>query len=458
MDPDSSGSAPPPMPPCAGFGWLWPWLVIVAVVAVHLVEMYGGGSNGEPAAAGSSADMELLQLELQARLSLGLANIPPLAEQGAQQWNPLAETQTGRARIAAACATAAMPGTNPLDRAAAMLAGVAAGEGSALVANELLLVERGLNDPGGMDEEDWSELESLGWFAESLRVAHEPAGSEKRAAFVAEARGFAVAMMGLNVVALGVAAVGFGLLVLALVLARTGRLRLRMRTAPHAVLWLQGFAIYLAAMVLGGMLVERSASMWAGLAYLPLCFAAGLAWPLWRSGRGWGALREIGLHRGAGVLREMGCGLLGYLAMVPVFGLAVLVYAGATAGLERLGVPVEQPSHPAMDVLKEGGAWGLVVMLGLGAVLAPLFEEIMFRGAMYSGLRRRWRWLLSGLAMGAVFGLVHPQGITIAPILAVLGWGFALIREWRGSLVGGMTAHAIHNGVLMVLAWAMFSL
>jgi membrane protease YdiL (CAAX protease family) len=28
-----------------------------------------------------------------------------------------------------------------------------------------------------------------------------------------------------------------------------------------------------------------------------------------------------------------------------------------------------------------------------------------------------------------------------------LGFGFALVREWRGSLIPSMTAHCIHNAV-----------
>jgi membrane protease YdiL (CAAX protease family) len=30
-----------------------------------------------------------------------------------------------------------------------------------------------------------------------------------------------------------------------------------------------------------------------------------------------------------------------------------------------------------------------------------------------------------------------------------LGFGFALLREWRGSLIAPMTAHALNNGIVM---------
>jgi membrane protease YdiL (CAAX protease family) len=39
------------------------------------------------------------------------------------------------------------------------------------------------------------------------------------------------------------------------------------------------------------------------------------------------------------------------------------------------------------------------------------------------------------------------------PALSGLAFGFALIREWRGSLIASMTAHAVHNGILVCTMW-----
>ena len=38
--------------------------------------------------------------------------------------------------------------------------------------------------------------------------------------------------------------------------------------------------------------------------------------------------------------------------------------------------------------------------------------------------------------------------LMLAPVMA-LGFTFALMREWRGSLIAPMTAHFVHNGALM---------
>jgi membrane protease YdiL (CAAX protease family) len=39
----------------------------------------------------------------------------------------------------------------------------------------------------------------------------------------------------------------------------------------------------------------------------------------------------------------------------------------------------------------------------------------------------------------------------LGPVLA-LGFNFALMREWRDSLVGPIAAHALHNGTVLIIA------
>ncbi|MGN6728054.1 MAG: CPBP family glutamic-type intramembrane protease [Tepidisphaeraceae bacterium] len=48
-----------------------------------------------------------------------------------------------------------------------------------------------------------------------------------------------------------------------------------------------------------------------------------------------------------------------------------------------------------------------------------------------------------------IFASIHPQGWAAIPALASIGLVLALIRQWRGSLVPSMVAHALHNGALL---------
>ena len=99
---------------------------------------------------------------------------------------------------------------------------------------------------------------------------------------------------------------------------------------------------------------------------------------------------------------------------------------------------------------------GGIAILFLATVLAPLFEETMFRGFFYRVLRRRQAFLVSGLVSGFLFAMVHPQGWIAIPALASIGFGLAGIREWRDSLIASMTAHALNNGLVISLLFVVF--
>jgi len=59
--------------------------------------------------------------------------------------------------------------------------------------------------------------------------------------------------------------------------------------------------------------------------------------------------------------------------------------------------------------------------------------------------------ILAALVVAFVFAVIHPQGLLAVPALMSLAVVFALIREWRGSLIGSVVAHAINNGFVFTL-------
>ena len=89
----------------------------------------------------------------------------------------------------------------------------------------------------------------------------------------------------------------------------------------------------------------------------------------------------------------------------------------------------------------------------LAAVLAPLLEEALFRGALHRYLRGQFGFFASALITSVIFAALHPQGWMAIPALGAIGIGFSLLREWRDSLIAPMVAHSINNGALIVAVW-----
>jgi membrane protease YdiL (CAAX protease family) len=84
------------------------------------------------------------------------------------------------------------------------------------------------------------------------------------------------------------------------------------------------------------------------------------------------------------------------------------------------------------------------------AVLAPIVEELTFRGLGYKLLEPFGRWtaiVLVGLCFGLAHGLVEAL-----PILVVFGAGLAYVRSRTGSVYPGMIVHGAFNSLVLIVA------
>ena len=137
-----------------------------------------------------------------------------------------------------------------------------------------------------------------------------------------------------------------------------------------------------------------------------------------------------------GMLRAGGWGVGAGLA-------AALAGAAYLYGLRRLDL--------LQDVMSES-ARGLSANIWiplLAVVAAPIFEEFIFRGLIFGGLRRSLDALPAIVASAAVFAIVHPP----ASMIPVFGLGLcaALAYDRTKMLLAPMIAHGIYNAVILAL-------
>ena len=95
-------------------------------------------------------------------------------------------------------------------------------------------------------------------------------------------------------------------------------------------------------------------------------------------------------------------------------------------------------------------------------VVAPIAEEVIFRGWLYGKLRARlsgelpqiWSIIISIFITSLVFGLVHFQwnvGVNVFALSIVL----CILREITGTTYAGMLTHMIKNGVAFYLLYVL---
>jgi hypothetical protein len=111
---------------------------------------------------------------------------------------------------------------------------------------------------------------------------------------------------------------------------------------------------------------------------------------------------------------------------------------------------IKTPEHPLVPYFTGGEGASFVVVFILGALVAPLVEEIFFRGVLYGALRGWMRVWGAAAFSAAIFAFGHPLPEYFLPIF-VLGVAFALVRERTGSLLPSIIAHGIHNGAAIIL-------
>src|SRR3954451_9840368 len=110
---------------------------------------------------------------------------------------------------------------------------------------------------------------------------------------------------------------------------------------------------------------------------------------------------------------------------------------------------IVRPDNP-QRVVQDLGADTNTLLLVIGAVvvigIAPLCEEVFFRGVLFRVLRQRMPLWPGALSDGILFGLVHGS-LMILPVLAVLGIVFCYVYERTGSLFPTIALHSLNNTI-----------
>ena len=155
-------------------------------------------------------------------------------------------------------------------------------------------------------------------------------------------------------------------------------------------------------------------------------------------GRGRASAADFGLRR-ARFWKSVG------LLVAVWVGFLFLSWIWATA------VDVDQQQDLPEELGADGPLVNVLAVVVLVTVVAPLGEELFFRGFFFGALRN-WRgpWL-AALLTGLVFGGIHlgssPVGV-IVPLM-VLGAGLCLLYEWTGSLYPAIALHALNNSIAL---------
>lgn len=180
------------------------------------------------------------------------------------------------------------------------------------------------------------------------------------------------------------------------------------------------------------------------LVIVQIPFWAGLVGAVWFAGR----------YKGSGVVHDFGLrvrtfdppvgaaiGLACQFVLVPLISWPFLVLSHKTA--QDLSSVATNLTDKATDWV---GVVLLVVIVGIGA---PIVEELFFRGLLLRALERRYGTVAAVILSAVVFGVTHFELLQL-PALTAFGIVLALLAVRTRRLGPGIAAHAAFNLVAVV--------
>lgn len=178
------------------------------------------------------------------------------------------------------------------------------------------------------------------------------------------------------------------------------------------------------------------------LAFLSVLAELGLLFPVWLFGvykyrLSW---REVGLRR-FNFSRSLGLGCI-FLLFAFAFNFTWSLF------LSLFGLRAQ----PDMLPLFGKGIAGLLLAILAGGVVAPIAEEIFFRGYLFAGMYRLLGLRRAAVLSAALFALAHILPTSWPPIF-VLGVLFALLYEQTGSLWPAIIVHSAMNTLAFLFTY-----
>lgn len=150
---------------------------------------------------------------------------------------------------------------------------------------------------------------------------------------------------------------------------------------------------------------------------------------------GWDSL---GLRKFDLTTIAIGCGLLLFTYLFNLCYNISLLYKGI------------QSPYEISDIFGAGTSPWLIFLAGI--IVAPLVEEIFFRGFLFTGLRERYGWIAAALISAALFAAVHLQPITM-PSIFLLGLVFAYLYQRTESIWPAVIIHFFTNTLGLAAAY-----
>ena len=172
-----------------------------------------------------------------------------------------------------------------------------------------------------------------------------------------------------------------------------------------------------------------------------------VSWLLWQQRTG--CAEAFGI-KSRGLGRALLWGVLLALVAVPV---GWLLQAGCAKALTLVGY--EAKEQRMVEILRLTETWPARIYIAFAAVvLAPLAEETLFRGILYTAVKQLGYPRVALWGSSLLFAAIHANLPSFLP-LVLLAVALAMVYEKTNNLLAPMTAHACFNAANAAMLYAL---
>jgi membrane protease YdiL (CAAX protease family) len=136
-----------------------------------------------------------------------------------------------------------------------------------------------------------------------------------------------------------------------------------------------------------------------------------------------------------------------FVMLLPAVWITTLIWSNLVIAFEKAGLIESLPPQQLVTLFQAGGElWAMITLALMAVILAPIVEEIIFRGCIYRFLKSQMTILPAQLISSAVFAFMHGNTFSFIPLI-VVGVLLARVYEKTGSIVVAIWFHAFFNAL-----------
>lgn len=150
------------------------------------------------------------------------------------------------------------------------------------------------------------------------------------------------------------------------------------------------------------------------------------------------SLRELGLRMPS--IRELGIGVLGTLAAF----IASTVVGGIIEAITHA-----KPQEQIISLFEKLPAADIPVAVVTAVLIAPLAEELIFRGFLYNAVKHYLRAPAAIIVSSVLFAAAHGD-LRLIPELGTAAIIFTCVYEYTGCMWANILCHALFNSIATI--------